>query len=290
MEHEHHPHHESHKGLYLWARIDYWIRQAFEDQDSALYRVVNDIIVVLIIFSILSVMLESVESIYTKYQAFFNISEMVVVGIFTIEYIANIYVADKKLKYIFGPWGLIDFFAIMPSYLNLGDFRALKILRVARVLRFLRLMRMLRLLKLAKQTDQTLEERERVNKFDTLKMDLQIYFITLFSALVVFSTLEYYIERNVPNSLFTSIPQSMWWAIVTMTTTGYGDMYPMTPLGRVVAGIAMLCGVALFGLLMNIIGKSMMSALFGASEMGTPEEQAKEAEKILEKERHHPGE
>ncbi len=278
----------SDKPLYLWARIDHLLHEGFANTESKLYRVINDVIMFLIIFSIISVMLESVESIYLQYQSFFRISEMVVVVIFTIEYAANIYVADKKAKYIFGPWGIIDFLAIAPSYLNFVDLRAIKILRVARVLRFLRLMRMARLLKLAKRTSETMAEREMVNKFDTLKMDLQIYFIALFSALVVFSTLEYYIERNVPDSLFTSIPKAMWWAIVTMTTVGYGDMYPVTPLGRIVAGCSMLVGVALFGLLMNIIGKSMMSALFGATETsGDIAAQAKEAEEILAKEHHH---
>ena len=123
------------KPLYFWARIDYWIHEAFANEMSASYRVVNDIIVFLIFFSIISIMLASVESIYTAYQAYFDVSEIVVVAIFTIEYAANIYVAPVKTKYLFGPWGLIDFFAIAPSYLSIGDFRAIKVLRVLRILR-----------------------------------------------------------------------------------------------------------------------------------------------------------
>lgn len=255
------------KPLYFWARIDHWIREAFSNETSNTYRVVNDVIVCLIIFSILSIMLASVDSIYTAYQSFFDISEIIVVVIFTLEYAANIYVAPVKTKYIFGPWGLIDFMAIAPSYLSIGDFRAIKVLRVLRVLRFLRMMRMVRLLKLAKTVIKTSTGTEITNKFETLKMDLTIYFIALFSVLTIFSTLEYYCERNVPGTLFTSIPNAMWWCIVSITTTGYGDMTPVTPIGRIVAGIAMLCGVALFGLLMNVIGKYMMTSLFG-SEIG----------------------
>ncbi|MFH0838422.1 MAG: ion transporter [Patescibacteria group bacterium] len=273
------------KPLYFWARIDYWIHEAFGNEHSPAYRVVNDIIVLLIFFSIGSIVAASVESIYLAHQTFFDISEMIVVAIFTIEYIANIYVAPVKTKYIFGPWGTIDFLAIAPSYLNIVDLRAIKVFRVLRVLRFLRLMRMLRLLKLAKHVVKTPAGEMTTNKFETLKMDLTIYFIALFSVLTIFSTLEYYCERGVEGTAFTSIPKAMWWCIVTITTVGYGDMYPVTILGRITAGFAMLCGLALFGLLMNVIGKYMMTSLFG-SEIGA-EVNVSEIEKGVKKAQTH---
>ncbi|MBN2306496.1 ion transporter [Candidatus Peregrinibacteria bacterium] len=256
------------KPLYFWARIDHWIHEAFGNEHSPSYRVVNDIVVFLIFFSIASIMLASVETFYLAHQRFFDISEMIVVVIFTIEYVANIYVAPVKTKYIFGPWGIIDFLAIAPSYLNIVDLRAIKVFRVLRVLRFLRLMRMLRLLKLAKHVVKTSEGENAVtNRFETLKMDLQIYFIAMFSVVTIFSTLVYYAEKGVEGTAFTSIPHSMWWCIVTITTVGYGDMYPVTVLGRIIAAVTMLCGLALFGMLMNVIGKTMMTSLFG-SEVG----------------------
>ncbi|MFH1012547.1 MAG: ion transporter [Candidatus Peregrinibacteria bacterium] len=267
--------------LYLWARIDNLLREGFSNERSKAYRIINDIIVLLIFFSIGSIVLASIEEFYLKYQTFFDTSEMIVVGIFTFEYIANIYVAKDKTKYIFGPWGIIDFLAIAPSYLNIIDLRAIKVFRVLRVLRFLRLMRMLRLLKLAKHVAKGAEGKAQASKFDTLKMDLQIYFIALFSVVVIFSTLMYYAERGVQNTLFTSIPKAMWWCIVTITTVGYGDMYPLTTLGRLIAAAAMLCGLALFGLLMNVIGKSMMSSLFGAADL--EEVNIKEMEKTAKK-------
>lgn len=256
----------SHKKGFFGA-FDRFLHEGFANEESRTYRIINDLIVFLIIFSILSIVMESVGSFYARYKFFFDISDWVVVSIFMLEYLANIYVAKRTFGYIFSVWGIIDFLAIIPTILTGGiDLRALKILRVARVLRFLRLLRMLRLLKLAKNASSEYEE-SKLAKFDTLKMDLSIYFIALFSALVLFSTAEFYIERGVANTQFTSIPNAMWWCIVTMTTVGYGDMYPVTPLGRVVAGFAMLTGVALFGLLMNVIGKSMMSSLFGAADI-----------------------
>ena len=272
----------SHKKSF-WGVIDRFLHEGFGNEESKLYRIINDFIVFLIFFSILSILLDSVQSIATKYATFFSISDWVVVFFFTVEYAANIYVARSKKKYIFSIWGIIDLLAIIPTYVTGGiDLRAVKVLRILRVLRFLRMMRMLRLLKLAKNATSKAGS-EAATKFSTLKMDLQIYFIALFTVLVTFSTAEFYIEKGVEGTQFTSIPAAMWWCIVTITTVGYGDMYPVTPLGRIVAGMAMLCGVALFGLLMNVIGKSMMSSLFGASDLENADVAAKEAEEKLGK-------
>jgi voltage-gated potassium channel len=272
--------------IYFWARIDHMLRVGFAQEDSKAYRIINDIIVFLIFYSILSIMLASVEDLYLKYQTFFDISEIIVVGIFTIEYAANIYVAEKKTKYLFGPWGIIDFLAIAPSYLGIANFTAIKVLRILRVLRFLRLMRMLRLLKLAKRVVKVGESEETTSKFETLKMDLQIYFIALFSVLVIFSTIVFYAEKDVSGTTFTNIPTAMWWCIVTITTVGYGDMYPVTLLGRIFAGMAMLCGLALFGLLMNVIGKTMMSSLFG-SDVGADVDIKELEQNIKTEQKHH---
>ncbi|MBI5421751.1 ion transporter [Candidatus Peregrinibacteria bacterium] len=267
----------------FWGSVDRFIHEGFGNEESKLYRIINDFIVLLILFSIVSILLDSVESIAVRYKTFFDISDWVVVFFFTLEYAANIYVAKRKKAYLFGVWGIIDFLAIIPTFLTGGiDLRAVKVLRILRVLRFLRMMRMLRLLKLAK-TATTQSAPEVATKFSTLKMDLQIYLIALSTVLVTFSTAEYYIERGVENTQFTSIPAAMWWCIVTITTVGYGDMYPSTPLGKIVAGMAMLCGVALFGLLMNVIGKSMMSSLFGATDLENAETAAKEAEERMRK-------
>lgn len=259
-----------------WAPIDRFLHQAFANEETKLYRVVNDIIMLLVLFSIASVILASEEEFYTKYQNFFDTSEMIVVGIFTLEYMANLYVSRPWKKYALGPWGIIDLLAILPSYLNVIDLRAIKVLRVLRVLRFLRMMRLLRLLKLAKSATKGVAD-EAKSRLDKLKMDLQIYFIAMTSVVVIFSTLMYYAERNVPDTSFTSIPQAMWWCVVTITTVGYGDMYPVTVAGRLVATVTMFCGLALFGMLMNVIGKSMMSSLFGTEDLDNFDPKAAEA-------------
>jgi voltage-gated potassium channel len=262
-----------------WRPVDRFLHEAFGNEESKIYRLVNDFIMLLVLFSIFSVIAASEESFYEKYQEFFDTSEMIVVGIFTLEYLANIYVTRPIKKYALGTWGIIDLLAIVPSYFNFIDLRAIKVLRVLRVLRFLRMMRLLRLLKLAKSTAKGAEEAQ--GKLDKLKMDLQIYFIAMTSVVVIFSTLIYYAERGVEGTAFTSIPNAMWWCIVTITTVGYGDMYPVTLWGRLIAAATMLCGLALFGLLMNVIGKTMMSSLFGSEDLEAFDAEA--AKKALKK-------
>jgi hypothetical protein len=145
-------------------------------------------------------------------------------------------------------------------------------------------MRILRVLKLAKIAARQFEKRREVGHH-TLWMDLQIYFIALFSAVTIFSTLEFYAEETVPGTLFVHIPASMWWCIVTITTTGYGDMVPTTLAGKVVAAATMLTGLALFGLLMNVVGKAMLTSLFGSTDLEAHEEAVRRGEAVLAQKR-----
>lgn len=264
----------------VWERCDRWLHEGFGDEDSSTFRAVNGVIVALILLSIVSVTLASVSDLYQRYRLLFDVSEALVVGLFTLEYAVNIYVAPDRKAYVFGLWGAIDLLAILPSMLLLFDLRALKVTRVLRIMRFLRLLRILRVLKLAKLAARQYD-RSREKRLNTLKLDLQIYLIALLSAVVIFSTLEFYAEEFVPNTQFTSIPAAMWWCIVTITTTGYGDMSPATVPGRVVAAATMLTGLALFGLLMNVVGKAMLSSLFGAADLEAHDEALQRAEEVV---------
>ncbi len=247
------------------SKVGQALRDAFLNKNSPFYQPVNNFLVGLIFFSVICVTLESVPSFMDKWGLFFHLSEMIVVGLFTIEYIINIYVSDNKLKYIFGIWGLIDLLAILPSYFHLMDLRDIKLARTLRIVRFLRTIRMLRILKLTKNTaDKYALARKRV---ETFKIDLQIYATTLFTVVTIVSTLVYYAERNIPDTSFTSIPSAMWWCVVTITTVGYGDMHPATFIGKLIAAVAMIIGLALFGLLMHVIGKAMMNSLFGTNKL-----------------------
>jgi voltage-gated potassium channel len=243
----------------LFSKFDALVHEAFANEESKLYGVVSNFVVLVIIYSIVGIIFESVVELHAKYEAFFRISEYIVVGIFIAEYAGQVHVTRPRRKYIFGLWGIIDFLAIAPSLIQWLDLRQLKIARILRVMRFLRLMRIMKLAK----TVTADYEKTKGKKSSTLKMDLQIYFITMFSVLVISSTLVFYAESGQENTGFTNIPTSMWWGITTMTTVGYGDLTPETVAGRVVAGITALCGLALFAMLMNVVGKALMQGLFG---------------------------
>jgi len=261
-----------------------------------------------IFVSCLSLALETVEPWATTYAHAFQVIELSAVAFFTVDYLANVYFAANRLRYIFSFWGLVDLISILPSYLMLLNLSALK---GGKALRVVRVVRVLRVLKMVKMAAQSLALGDAANR-NSIATNLRIYFIALFSVVMISSSLMYYTEGvlysaehieegqaalDVKHKLeplpadappeaakfspvdpisgntigedkrfFTSIPAAMWWSVVTLTTTGYGDMYPVTFWGRVIAGGTMFCGLVLFGLLMNIVGKTLMVALFGESQ------------------------
>ncbi len=232
------------------------VAAAVLDEGSTAYRRAQAVVITCILISVVAIILESVPWIAIHY-AVFDVVEGIVVAVFTLDYLANIWVAPDRWKYALGPWGIIDLLAILPTFaliLNIPSVKAMRLLRVMRVLR------VLRVLKLAKVATARFQQRESRG---ALRMDLQIYFITLFCALTLWSTLVYYAEHQQKDTLFTSIPQAMWWGITTLTTTGYGDMAPVTFWGRVLGGCTMITGLALFGLLMNVVGEALHRSLFG---------------------------
>ena len=136
-----------------------------------------------------------------------------------------------------------------------------------KIIRILRVLRMLRILKLMKgavaSTQNTLTGAKT-----TFWMDLEIYLIALLTVLTMSSTLAYTLEVDEPGTQFINVPVAMWWAIVTITSTGYGDMFPVTIVGRMVGIVTMIAGLALFGILTSVIGRALMSSLFGSSSVG----------------------
>lgn len=243
----------------LPKRLDRFVQEGFGNEQSALYGFINKFLMLVIFASIAMIVLESVAEIHEPYAHYFQWVEGVVLGIFVLEYLANLYVVPRKRTFVFSLWGIIDLVAILPSLLSL-----LPQFRIARMLRVLRFLRIMRILKLAKSITQGFEESAKKSKYGTLKLDLQIYMIAMLSVLVVSSALVYEFEHIAQPEKFKNIPEAMWWAIVTMTTVGYGDYFPVTLPGRLVAAGTALAGLALFALLMNVMGKAMLKGLFGS--------------------------
>jgi len=201
-----------------------------------------------IILSVIIVMLDSVTSLHDRFLRFFYITEWVLTILFTLEYLLRIIAVKKPSKYIFSFYGIIDFLAIVPTYLSLFLVGTHYLL----VIRILRLLRIFRVLKLVRY----------VGAAETLAIAMRnsqgkiIVFIEVVLVLVILiGSLMYLIEG--PTNGFTSIPKSIYWAIVTITTVGYGDIAPNTVVGQVLASLLMITGYAIIAVPTGIITTEM---------------------------------
>ena len=231
--------------------------------DSKWDKILNAFIITLIALNVVAVMLETVEGIDTKYKTFFDAFDLISVLIFTIEYALRVWscTADPKykgsvkgrLKYMLTPGAIIDLLAFLPFYIHRILYHLLHITVDLRVLRILRLMRFFRLFRL---TAYTRSAQMIFNVFKNRMRELVLSFVLTIFLIIIASCIMYFVEHQYPTikeSKFTSIPETLWWAVVSLTTTGYGDMYPLTPLGKFLGGIIMLTGVAFFALPAGII-------------------------------------
>ena len=212
---------------------------------------------ILIVLNLVAISLESVESIGLRYSSFFFVFEMVSVSIFGTEYVLRIWASaassstkwekpfSKRLAYIFSFTGLVDLLAILPSLLSIF---------VGSVdLRWLRVLRMVRLLKISHYSS-ALEDLVSAIKHERASFTAAIYLLVL--ALFFSSSALYIVESDVQPNEFGSIPETMWWSIITLTTVGYGDASPVTAIGKVIAAITALMGVMTVALLTGIVANA----------------------------------
>lgn len=207
-----------------------------------------------IVASVLVVLLESIEVLRLGNEKIFLGLEYAFTAIFLVEYIVRIYCVGKKLRYVLSFFGIIDFLSILPAFISLM-YPEIASLIVVRALRLLRVFRVLKMVKFMDEANILL---------DSLKLSRVKIFVFLFSVLslvIIFGTLMYVIESENPEAGFTSIPQSIYWAIVTLTTVGYGDIAPVTPLGRALAAVVMILGYAIIAVPTGIVTAQMTSEL-----------------------------
>ena len=233
--------------------------------ESKADKVINVFIITLIVLNVIAVMMETVHPLYDDHKKLFDTFDLVSVIIFTIEYILRVWSCTRdpkykgsitgRLKYMLTPGALIDLIAFLPYYLQAIIGFDLRILRLLRLMRFFRLFRL---------TAYTRSAQLIFNVFKTRINDLLLSLVLIIFLIIIDSCALYFAEHLYPSaeeSKFTSIPATVWWAVVTLTTTGYGDMYPLTTLGKVIAGIIMLTGVAIFALPAGIIVAGFLDEL-----------------------------
>ena len=207
-------------------------------------------LIVLIVSSVTAVLLDSVGSYHARYGDLLLRLEWLFTILFTIEYALRVYSAHERRVYIFSFYGLIDLFSILPTYIAYL-FPSVQYLIVIRIMRVLRIFRVLKLFRYMGEANLL---------YTALLQARRKIFVFLFSVLtliVIFGALMFIIEG--PEHGFHSIPESIYWAIVTITTVGYGDISPQTPLGQLVAALAMICGYAIIAVPTGIIGAELIN-------------------------------
>ena len=218
-------------------------------------------IITLIAVNVLVVIIETEESVLDEYGYLFTPFEVFSIVIFTAEYAGRIVVCKLNPKYqnskyaririLFTPMMLVDLAAILPFFLPF-------IVADVRFIRIIRLLRLFRLFKLARYSDpmQTLGE-----VFKAKAGDLAVAFFILFIVLIFASTLMYHAEHQAQPEIFSSIPASMWWGIITLTTIGYGDTYPVTVMGKIVGGAVAVLGIAVYAIPTGIMASAFTEEL-----------------------------
>ncbi|MFH1944549.1 MAG: ion transporter [Acidobacteriota bacterium] len=219
-------------------------------------------IVSLISLNIIAVILETVHSLGIKHQAAFKTIEIISVVVFTVEYLFRVWSCTQnskyekqfsgRLKFIFSPMLVIDLFAILPFYLPLIFPFDLRFIRV------LRLFRLFRLFKLGRYSD-AIKMIGLVIK--NKKEELLITLFIVFLLLIVSASVLYYCEHEIQPEVFSSIPAAMWWGIATLTTVGYGDVYPVTTIGKIFGAVICLVGIGLFALPTGILGAGFIEVI-----------------------------
>lgn len=250
---------------HIYHFIDNEEEQSFGSQSFELF------ITGLILLSIVSIVLESFEDLRLLYGYYFNLFENLTLAIFTIEYILRVSTADYKYKDIdswpAAAWrfmtsgsGIVDLIAVAPIFFHFASFFGFREFAQSDF-RFIRILKITRLLRIFKMNSFTNSITVVADVFAEKRHDLGITLFVTFVLLLVSSTLMWYVEGPVQPELFPNILASFWWAIATLTTVGYGDVFPITPLGKFLSGLIALLGIGLVALPAGILSSAFIEKL-----------------------------
>ena len=233
----------------LKRRIYEWVEAGSPDEQHKIRIDAFDAaLIALIVANVIAVMLETVPGVQARYGRALFAFECVSIAIFTLEYLLHLWVCTEnpkyadpggRLRFAASPMALIDLLAIVPFYLQFVIQADLRFVLALRLVRMLRVLKIGRYSAAARTLGRVLKGKRE---------ELSVMLLVTAIVLVIASGLMYYAEHPHQPDKFSSIPASMWWAVITLTTIGYGDVYPVSPLGQVLGGIIALCGIGLVAL------------------------------------------
>ena len=222
------------------------LKQIIEKSDTRAGKIFDLTVQSLIVISLISFSFETLPNLSKTSSQVLNIIEVVTVILFSIEYICRIWVADKKLKFIFSFYGIVDLLAILPFYIASGiDLRSIRIVR---------LFRLFRIFKAFRYNQAILRLKQAVLD---IKEELVLFLVVAGLLLYVSAVGIYYCEHQAQPEQFKSIFHSLWWSVVTLTTIGYGDMYPITVAGKIFASIVSLIGIGVIAVPTGLLASSL---------------------------------
>jgi voltage-gated potassium channel len=228
------------------------LHEVIFEADTRAGKLFDIVLLILILGSVAIVMLESVNSIRREHEQILNIIEWGLTILFSIEYITRIISIKKPLKYIFSFYGLIDLLSILPTYLGLFITGASSMAAI----RSIRLLRVFRIFKLARYLKEATAFKSILI---AMRPKIIVFLVAIFSIVTIMGTIIYMIED--PEDGFTSIPRCVYWAVVTLTTVGYGDIAPQTVLGQVFASLIMVMGYSIIVIpTVFVVTSSMLSS------------------------------
>lgn len=233
------------------------------ESDTPAGKAFDVALIICILLSILLAIVESLQGLPSWLTGPFIICEFLFTGFFTFEYLTRIYCSPHPRKYIFSFFGIVDLLATLPLYLAffIPNARYLLVVRAFRIIRVFRVFKLFNF---------WIEGERLLNSLKESSKKIAVFFLFVVILVISIGTLMYMIEGNQPNSQFDNIPNSIYWACVTMTTVGYGDITPVTPLGKFLSACVMLIGYTIIAVPTGIVSVSMIKEYKKLKELECP--------------------
>lgn len=228
-----------------------WWKIVFES-DTRAGRLFDVLLLVLIVLSVLTVFLESIGRLETRFGGYFHAVEWIFTIMFTVEYLLRLWLVRRPWAYATSFFGVVDLLAVVPTYISL-------LLPGTQYLLTIRVLRVIRVFRIFKLADYLKESHIIIEALKASRMKITVFLTAVILLVVCIGSILYIVEAG-SNSGFDSIPRAMYWAIVTLTTVGYGDISPATPFGQFLAAIVMILGYAIIAVPTGIVSVAMTQA------------------------------